>query len=235
MTIEADDKRFITLRNGLWVVGVLVAIGLIGGVFLFNRSENAINAIYSEVNGLKTEVNALKTQVEKSLNVFASGDTPVVLLWGSVDLQSKTKMNWQTDPQVPGGYQTSGEHPTGAISIRNFDGSGEFTRVMTNGQPWVVTVVSNSANGITVSQAANDPDIHVAPVSGPLTLPSATMLHYHKRGIECPGGRNDCDTLETVSIMVNNISRGTFTCTNGPPTPSVPNPAGHCRVAFVEK
>jgi hypothetical protein len=230
MTLEADEKRFITLRNGLWVIGFIVVVGFIAGAFLLNRSQNAINALSSQVQGLEKQV----SQLERSFHFFALGDTPVVLIGGSVDLQSKTKTNWQPETTVPGGYYATGENPIGTISIKNFAGDSEFTRVMTNEQSWVVTVVGDQANAITVSQAVGDPTIHVAPVSGPLTLPSTTKLHYHKHGMRCPGGKDDCDNLQTVSITVNNIPRGTFTCTNGLPTPSVPNPSGKCRVEFVE-
>jgi hypothetical protein len=232
MTLE-EEKRFVTLRNALWGIGVLVVVGLIAGAFLFHRAENAIDVVSSQLKEVEKQV----IQVEKSLNVFASGDTPVVLIGGSVDLQASSKTNWQPDTTVPGGYYASGEGSIGAISIRN-PGDGELTRVMTSGQSWVVTVVSDQANSITVNQATSDPIIHVTPLSGTLTLPTTMpkKLHYHKRGMVCPGGRDDCDTLQTISITVNNVPLGVFSCTDAAPTPSHPsgNP-GHCRVAFIEK
>jgi hypothetical protein len=228
MTLEADEKRFITLKNALWGIGILVVVGLVAGAILLNRSNTAISALSSQVQGLEKQV----SQVEKALNVFVPVDSPVVLIGGSVNLQTNTQTTWQPDPTVTGGYYASGDRPVGTISFRN-PGDGEFTRVMTNGQSWVVTVVSNQANAFTVSQAANDPTIHVAPVSGTLT-PNTTNLHYHKRGMECGGGGDACDTLETVSVTVNNIPLGVFNCTDAAPTPTHPV-SGHCRVAFVEK
>jgi hypothetical protein len=236
VTLETDEKRFLALRNGLWAVGIIVVGGIVAAALRFNSLQNETNAISSQVQGLQGQV----SQIQQSLSFFAIGDTPVVLIGGSVDLQTGSKTTWKPDPNVPGGYYASGENSIGTISIKNALGDTEFTTVMTNGESLEVMVVSNQVKAITVSQAAKaakDPTIHVAlvtPAPGTLNSPSATMLHYHKRGMECPGGRDNCDNLETVSVTVNNISRGTFTCTNGPPTPSVPNPVGKCRVAFIE-
>jgi hypothetical protein len=230
MTLEVDEKRFLTLRNALWAIGSLVVVGLIAGAILSYRSNTAISALSSKVDGLKTEV-------EKSLVVVRPVDTPVVLIGGSVDAQTNNKTSWQSDPAIAGGYYASGKYPIGAISIRN-PGDGEFVRVMTKGQSWVVTVVGNQSNAITVSQDANDPKIHVISVSGTLSPSSTTNptnLHYHKRGMACEGGGEKCDVLETVSITVNNIPLGVFNCTDVPPAPSHSGNSGHCRVAFVEE
>ena len=163
--------------------------------------------------------------IVNQIQAAASGDTPVILIGGSVDLNAKK--NWQTDT-TPGAYYAQGGGMIGTISIRN-PKEDQVVNVKTEGQPWTVTVVSDQTDAVQVNQAAGDPNIHVAPLSGTLTKPTATTLHYHRSGMQCPGGGDSCDKLLNVTVTVNGIPLGIFNCTDSPVI------SGHCRVVFIEK
>jgi hypothetical protein len=248
MTLEADERRFITLRNALWVVGILVVVGLVTGAYLFYHADNSIQALSSEVS-------KLKTQVEKSL-VLASQDTPVVLLGGSLKLMqasSGTTKTW-TPLGTGNGYSTSGTGPISTIVImNNSNGAGTDTDRLRVSIPdnttWSVdlytqkpfpnkakvTISSDASNANAIDMVLDNPQVGIL-CPDPTTSPASPTTVYYNDSGKCPNpAAADTQTVFTnMTVTVNSQVVGSLNCFDAVVTPGSVS-SNHCKIAFRTK
>jgi hypothetical protein len=249
MTLEADEKRFLTLRNTLWGLGSLVAVGLIAGVFLLLRSEKAINRVDREVE-----------QVEDSLN--GDVDTPVILIGGSVTFKQKskgTKLNW--DPLTDGrnGYTTNGKGPIATIVIKaNYegtdseinDGSTDRLRVsVPDGKTWSVdlftkkpspnkakvTISSSDTSKLsTIDMVLLDSKLGILCPDATTSVKSVANVYYNDSG-SCPNPpvADENTFFTSITVTVDNKVVGTLNCFSVDSTGTTVD--NKCRVVFRTK
>jgi hypothetical protein len=251
MTLEADEKRFITLRNALWVIGILVVVGLAAGVFLFNRADKAIDA---ESDQLKVQSSELKL-IEKQV-IIAAQDTPVVLLGGSLKLMqasSSATKTW-TPLGTGNGYSTSGTGPISTIVImNNSNGAGTDTDRLRVSIPdsttWSVdlytqkpfpnkakvTISPDASNMSVIDMVLDNPQVGIL-CPDPTTSPgNPTTVYYNDSG-KCPNpAAADAQTVFTsMTVTVNSQVVGTLNCFDAVVTPGSVS-ANHCKVVFRTK
>jgi len=250
MTIETDEKRFLTLRNALWVIGTLVVVGLAAGAFLFYRADNAIDA---ESDQLKIQSSQLK-QIEKQV-IFAAQDTPVVLLGGSLKLmQASTSATKTWTPLGTGiGYSTAGTGPISTIVIKNNSGGSDETDRLQVSIPdntsWSVDLFTqkpfpNKAK-VTISPEANMSTIDMVLDNNgqigilcpdPTTSPANPTTVYYNDSGKCPSpAASDAQTVFTsMTVTVDSIVVGSLNCFDAVVTPGSVSP-NHCKIVFRTK
>jgi hypothetical protein len=246
MTIEVDEKRFLTLRNALWAIGIVVVVGLVAGAILLNHSNSAISALSSEIDGLKTEV--------KSLIVLRPVDTPVVLIGGSLKLMP-TKTWTPLPPGSGNGYSTAGTAPIATIVImNNSDGAGtdpttDRLRVsIPDNTTWSVDLFTQKpfpnkakvtirpeTDMSVIDMVLDNPQVGILCPDPTTNPPAPTMVYYNDSG-KCPNppasdGQTSFTSM-TVTVGANVV--GTLNCFDAVVTPGSVGP-NHCKVVFRTK
>lgn len=255
MTIEVDEKRFLTLRNALWAIGVIVVVGFIIGAVLFNRSQNAINAVSSQVQALEKQV----SRVENALHVLAV-DTPVVLIGGSLRLKQHSTSGtttWTPLGDGRNGYSTSGTGPIATIVIKNNSDQNDEGDPSTDRLQ--VSIPGNTAWKVdlyTDKPAPNTPKVTISPEANlsvidmvldnsqiGILCPDPTTsranpkeVDYNENG-KCPSqpGPDLATSFTSMTVTVGNNVVGSLNCFDAVATPGSVTPPNHCKVVFRTK
>jgi hypothetical protein len=150
------------------------------------------------------------------------GDTPVVLIGGSVTLgerSSDANQNWQPITAQKAYYAPAGTS-IDTIVIKNNpdDGSTDRLSIPVAGVPWEIDLFTTEVTGIAVKiqpDSTTPTNIDATAVSGTLCLRNKDLYYSHA---VCPAGGGPppqgADHFANVTIKINNVAIGTLNCVN---------------------
>ena len=163
---------------------------------------------------------------------LALGDTPVVLIGGSVKLEehSRTGQNWL--PVTPlTTYGAPAGDPILTIVVKNNPGDGDGDALTDRlripvpvGASWEIDLATDEVHGTAVKiqpDSTTPTNIDATAITGALCFDSGNKRLNYSHSV-CSGGNSPgTDTFTNIIVKINNVPIGTFNCVNSAGAPNL--------------
>jgi hypothetical protein len=230
MALESADKSFVRKLVFFSSLGATVAavVGIVSGVSWID-------------NHLPEKVTEFQHE-----NRNPSGDTPVVLVGGSLDFRASGGWQPAAPPSYGTQYSTTPATPITMIALKSHnmqpDEGDPSTDLMDVGisstTNWTVDEYAKKSGGpefLAVSVRLQGSNINVSTTNGYLCLTTTTKLVYdqtHDQANDCPDRGKFKITRVAINVtdrVSNSQASGNFNCVDADNNP------GYCKIAFRSK